>query len=638
MPGRLSFLCGALLLLAACTSSVDPTRAPTPSSMITGWDASPQPVATATAYRPHNTPVRTMIATLEPPDPSPIPETPDPKPEPFPWLLAFDSDTTGDDEVYLLAADGDAVNLTRHPSEDRRPAWSPDGARIAFQSHRDGNWEIYTLELASGELQRLTRHPAYDGAPAWSPDGDWIVFESYRDEAPCPSERPLRTAPPCPDLELYRVPAQGGPAERLTDSPGADCEPTYSPDGRWIAFTSWRAGHREVFLIPATGGPAQRVTESTGPGAPGTRSADSWAPAWTPDGSALVLLSERDGTTELYRQPLDGPARRLTENERIEGRPALWPDGGILFARYDPGPSFEAHDPYRGGAQHLYRLPDGGALQPLPALAGARHPAAAPLAVPPPPMVGGPGATLPSALLAADQGSPQTLIRLEDISGADARLASSAAQAFDRWRDAVRETSGYDYLGRVSDMFRPAAYYGHRLGYLSWHKTGRAVDLLFDWHDDQGGEALYVVREDVAGETYWRLYLKCALQDGSLGEPLTQGPWYFWWHSDPDFEPERQASGGRRLALPPGYFVDVTALAARYGWSRIASYHLEDFHWQRDSTATEYWHYQYSEALTWYEAMAQIYPQERLQELFSRPVAAAREQSQEVMDGKGLPH
>jgi hypothetical protein len=91
------------------------------------------------------------------------------------------------------------------------------------------------------------------------------------------------------------------------------------------------------------------------------------------------------------------------------------------------------------------------------------------------------------------------------------------------------------------------------------------------------------------------------------------------------------------LPIPSGYFVDVTALAARYGWSRIASYHLEDFHWQRDSTATEYWHYQHTGGLTWYQAMAQIYPPERLQELFAREVAAERGQSQAIMDGKGLP-
>ncbi len=186
-------------------------------------------------------------------------------------------------------------------------------------------------------------------------------------------------------------------------------------------------------------------------------------------------------------------------------------------------------------------------------------------------------------------------------------------------------------------MFRPAGYYSHRLGYLSWHKAGRAVDLLFDWHGNDGRKALYIVREDLADQVYWRLYLKCAVQDGSMGEPLTRAPWHFWWHSDPFRTEKTVLDGGRRLPIPAGYFLDITALAERYGWSRIASYQLDDFHWKRDSTATEYWHYQHTDHLTWYESMAQIYPRERLDQLFSRSAAAARGQSEEVMDGKGLP-
>jgi hypothetical protein len=118
---------------------------------------------------------------------------------------------------------------------------------------------------------------------------------------------------------------------------------------------------------------------------------------------------------------------------------------------------------------------------------------------------------------------------------------------------------------------------------------------------------------------------------------LTEAPWYFWWHTAPPGQPEAVPDGGWRLPIPDGYFVDITALAARYGWSRIASYHLDDFHWQRDSTATEYWHYQHTDGLTWYQAMAQVYPQDVLDELFSRSVAASREQTEDVMDSKGLP-
>jgi hypothetical protein len=229
------------------------------------------------------------------------------------------------------------------------------------------------------------------------------------------------------------------------------------------------------------------------------------------------------------------------------------------------------------------------------------------------------------------------LRRLDEVIAPDPRLVAGVDDAFRMWRNAVHEQSGHDYLGQVSDMFRPAAYFDHPLGYLSWHKTGRAVDLLFDWHDEQGKDALFVVREDLMEDVYWRLYIKCAVQDGSMGEPLTQSPWRFWWHMAPPGEQNQVTNGGQRLPIPAGYFVDVTSLAQRYGWSRIASYQLEDFHWLHDSTATEYWHYQHVDGLNWYQAMSQIYEKERLYELFARPIAALRGQSDQVMDSKGLP-
>ena len=82
-------------------------------------------------------------------------------------------------------------------------------------SNRDGNWEIYVLRLDEGSVSRLTDNLAYDGAPAWSPDGARIVFESYRDD----------------NLEIYSVAADGGQALRLTDDPGGDYGPAWSPDG-----------------------------------------------------------------------------------------------------------------------------------------------------------------------------------------------------------------------------------------------------------------------------------------------------------------------------------------------------------------------------------------------------------------------
>ena len=68
-----------------------------------------------------------------------------------------------------MNADGTAVKrLTRDPAGDEAPSWSPDGSRIAFMTHRDGQWEVYTMSATDGSgLVNISNYPGFDGAPAW---------------------------------------------------------------------------------------------------------------------------------------------------------------------------------------------------------------------------------------------------------------------------------------------------------------------------------------------------------------------------------------------------------------------------------------------------------------------------------------
>jgi len=91
-------------------------------------------------------------------------------------FLAFQSNREGNWEIYFRdRLGGPTLNLTNDPAEDRAPAFSPDGRYLAFESQRNGNWEIYIMELKSGEVRQVTNHPAYDGAPSWSPDGRYLA-------------------------------------------------------------------------------------------------------------------------------------------------------------------------------------------------------------------------------------------------------------------------------------------------------------------------------------------------------------------------------------------------------------------------------------------------------------------------------
>ena len=81
-----------------------------------------------------------------------------------------------------MNADGSGVTrLTVNDAVDSSPAWSPDGRRIAFDSTRDGNFEIYVMNADGSGVTRLTNNDAWDWYPDWSPDGRRIAFDSNRD-------------------------------------------------------------------------------------------------------------------------------------------------------------------------------------------------------------------------------------------------------------------------------------------------------------------------------------------------------------------------------------------------------------------------------------------------------------------------
>jgi len=639
---------GIILLLGLtsthCTPSPSPHPLVTPSPTLSLSPSprllvSPSPAPSVTlspcpsaSPNPTSTPSPTLSPT---PPPSPCPSiTPSPTATPTPcstpWasgcVVAFVSTRTGDDDIYLLAPlTGQIANLTAHPAEDRDPAWSPDGTLLAFASHRDGNWELYLWSAADGSVTRLTTGPAYDGAPAWSPDSTRLAFESYRDG----------------NLEIYLLDLAAGSAPvRLTDDKAGDYAPAWSPDGRCVAFTSWRDGDKEIYLADLEDGTVRNLTDYP--------AADDEAPAWSSDATAVAFVSWRDGNAELYTMRPDGSGQRqVTANDVYDGAPAWSPHGQhIFYTGYQEGEPFEVYDPYRPGTHRLFTVPvDGGphsrgtdlferafpADAIAPAVASSLPWAELTRHLPSPPPTSSPTPTRPP-------GELYPLVSLEDVAAPHPRLNAAVVESYRAWREEVYEKTGWDYLALLSDAFRDPGYVSRKhYGYLTWHKTGRAVDLRFELPDEKGRDQLLVVREDIGRRTYWRLFIRCRAQDGTQGRPLTERSWVFWFLLDEEKEPEAYKAGGRPAPIPSGYYEDFTAIAGRHGWHRISAFEEQDYDWRWDSLGREFWHYQNTNGLTWYQAMLQIYPEEILLEFFNRQLCLERGQTEAVLRAKGVP-
>ncbi len=123
-----------------------------------------------------------------------------------------------------------ATRLTHSAAFDASPAWSPDGRHIAFDSNRDGIFEVYVMNADGSGVTRLTGNGG--GNPAWSPDSRRIAFDSYHDG----------------NREIYVMNADGSGVTRLTHNPADDGYPSWSPDGQRITFDSTRDGNREIYV------------------------------------------------------------------------------------------------------------------------------------------------------------------------------------------------------------------------------------------------------------------------------------------------------------------------------------------------------------------------------------------------------
>ncbi len=208
--------------------------------------------------------------------------------------------------LWVADADGEnAQSALSSPEPIISPAWSANGAQLAYVSFESRKPVVYVHDVASGRRRLLANFRGSNSAPAWAPDGRTLaVTLSYEGGS-----------------QLYTIDANGGEPRRLTQSSGIDTEPVYSADGRHVYFVSDRGGAPQIYRVPASGGSAERVT-FTG--------SYNISPALSRDGRWLAYISRIGGQFKLQVMELaTGVVNGVTDTTADES-PSFAPNGKLI--------------------------------------------------------------------------------------------------------------------------------------------------------------------------------------------------------------------------------------------------------------------------------------------------------------------
>jgi TolB protein len=323
-------------------------------------------------------------------------------------------------------------------------------------------------------------------------------------------------------------------------------------------------------------------------------------PAWSPDGSKLAWASTNSGSglTAIYVWDALNPGSQ----PRLVGSGdwPVWLDNNDIVTRLAaPNQTFLTGYSLTGSINIPPMLLPGelNGLSAGNTTNGFPGPFEAAAQVTQPPLFD------PGTVSQPDITSRLPLVPLSGVTAAFPKLIETAAGSFQKMRNLISDQTGWDALGNLENAYIPLTTPPDPGLGEDWLYAGRAFTLNpvlveANW--------MVVIREDFGQQVYWRIYFRTAAQDGSQGVPLTEVPWDFSARTTSSTAYE---NGGQLMkSIPDGYWVDLTTLAAQYGWQRLPAL----TNWRSYYAGARFNELIFPQNLDWRTAMLQLYPPEIL--------------------------
>lgn len=479
-------------------------------------------------------------------------------------------------KIFLFDPEKDSYSQLFDDAYERiHPAVSFDQNKLAYSAKKNGYWDLYFLDLKTGEEIQLTDSPEYEGAPTWSPDNQFIAYETYK-------RGNL-------DINILNVSDLTIPPIEITSNTFGQFSPAWSPKGDQIAFVSSENGDEEVYLanLNTLDNRFSQVTDR--PNFPDLN------PTWSLDGEEIFWFSENNG----YPVVLNIATRSndsLISEESIGNEIKFTNHYRIIFQQ-DSNSNFLL----------LRQVDDNNLLYPpfrLPGEINGFSP-------------------IEKVNINFDfyqnfernvdfletqkkQNNPterSRLVNLENLEVTSHYLHENIISAFDKFRSQISLETGWDFFYQLDKTYLPLTEPSMPGMVEDWLFTGRAFE--FNPLSIHAG-LVVTIKEERNGQTYWRIMVKTRYQDGSQGLPIRQMP--FDLSSRYNNDPASYETGGKKISIPEGYWVDITKIGQSLNWDRVPAL----ANWKNFFEATRFNQFAYTDNMDWYSAMRQIYPSEAI--------------------------